>query len=254
MSRAARADGQPAPLAARRPQLRVLLRGPAALGQDRGRVRARRAVAGRRHHGEALRRQRRRVRASQHQLGDRRPHAARAHAGAVRARGARGRRAGDHDRVQPAQRAALLGAPPADHRDPARRVGLRGLRAHRLAERGLHRSVRRPRASTSRCPGRAQFYGKLLGDAVRRGRRARVPSSTSTSPTCSQVFDRVGALDDDPDVGEHVDRPARTPRAGARSRGRGDGAADATYGTVLPFDRPTCARWRCSARTRSARR
>ena len=54
--RAARADGQHPPLAARGPQLRVLLGGPAALGQDRGRVRARRAVAGRRHHGEALRR------------------------------------------------------------------------------------------------------------------------------------------------------------------------------------------------------
>ena len=167
--RAAGADGQPAPLAARRPQLRVLLRGPAALGEDRGRVRARGAVAGRRHHGEALRRQRRRVRAPEHQLGDRRPHAARAHAGAVRARGARGRRARDHDRVQPAQRSALLGAPPAHHRDPARRVGLRGLRAHRLVERGLHRRLvgRGPRP-------RDAGAGRVLREAPgRRGARRR---------------------------------------------------------------------------------
>ena len=40
----ARADGQPPSLPARRPQLRVLLRGPAAVGQDRRRFRAGRAV------------------------------------------------------------------------------------------------------------------------------------------------------------------------------------------------------------------
>ena len=50
---------------------------PLLVGEDRGRVRARRAVAGRRHDGEALRRQRRRVRAQHDQLGHRRAHAAR---------------------------------------------------------------------------------------------------------------------------------------------------------------------------------
>ena len=56
--RPAGADGQPPPLAAGRPQLRVLLRGPAAGRPHRRRVRPRRAGRGRRLHGQALRRQR----------------------------------------------------------------------------------------------------------------------------------------------------------------------------------------------------
>ena len=56
LSRVAGADGQPPPLTARGPELRVLLGGSAALGEDRGRLRARCAVAGGGHHGEALRR------------------------------------------------------------------------------------------------------------------------------------------------------------------------------------------------------
>ena len=85
--RAARADRQHAPLAHRRAELRVLLGGSAAVRAHRRGLRARRAVAGRRDDGEALRRQRRRVRAQPDELGGRLPRAARDHPGAVRARG-----------------------------------------------------------------------------------------------------------------------------------------------------------------------
>ena len=196
-----------------------LLSGKTAAAFVRGR-----AVAGRRHHGQALRRQRRRVRAPHHQLGDRRPHAARAHAGAVRARGARGRRARDHDRVQPAQRAALLRAPPAHHRDPARRVGVRGLRAHRLVERGLHRRIvgGRPRP-------RDAGAGRVLREAARatRSHAGDVPEAELDEHVTHllQVFDRIGALDDDPDwASTSIDRPEH--RALAREAAvAADGAA-----------------------------
>ena len=97
--------GEPAPVAAGRAQLRVLLRGPAALGSTRRRLRARRPVGGRLRDRQALRRERRRVRTLLHQLGDRRALAARALSAALRARRPRGRRTGDHDGLQPAQRA-----------------------------------------------------------------------------------------------------------------------------------------------------
>ena len=98
-----RTDDQPAPLADRRPQLRVLLRGPAALGQDRCGVRPRRAVRGSGGYAEALRRQRSRVRTGEHELRRRRAVASRAVLPPVRDGGHRGRRARNHDRLQPAQ-------------------------------------------------------------------------------------------------------------------------------------------------------
>ena len=62
-ARAARADRQHPPASARGPQLRVLLRRSVPLGADGRAVHQRRAVDGRRLLGEALRRQRLRVRA-----------------------------------------------------------------------------------------------------------------------------------------------------------------------------------------------
>ena len=251
LPRAAGADGQPPPIAARWSQLRVLLRGPAALGEDRGGVRARGAVAGRRHDGEALRGQRRRVRAPEHQLGDRRPDAARAHAGAVRARGARGWRARDHDGVQPPQRAALLRAPPAHHRDPARRVGVRRVRADRLDERGFHRRIvgggPRPRDAGA---------GRVLREAPRRRgarrRRARGRARRARHAPAAGVRPHRRARRRSR-LGEHVDRPARTPRARAGGRHRGDRAAARTRRSCRSTDR-ACARSRSWARTPNARR
>ena len=102
--RAARADDQPAPAPARRPRLRVLLRGPAAVRQDRRRLRPRRAEPRSRRDREAPGRQRGGVRAHHHQLGRRRAVAARALPGAVRDRHPRGGADGGHDVVQPGER------------------------------------------------------------------------------------------------------------------------------------------------------
>ena len=70
-ARAARPDGEPPPHAARRSQLRVLRRGPAPVGADRRRVRARAPGARRRRLRQALRRQRRRVGAHDDRVRDR---------------------------------------------------------------------------------------------------------------------------------------------------------------------------------------
>ena len=104
----ARPDGQPAPHAHRWSQLRVHQRGPVPDGAHRGRLHRRSAGRGRRQLHQALRGQRHRVRAHVDRLRDRRAHAARAVPGAVRGRGARRRRDGRDDRLQPDQRAVVL--------------------------------------------------------------------------------------------------------------------------------------------------
>ena len=114
--RAARPDREPPPGAARRAQLRVLLRRSAAVGQARRGLRARGAVAGCDHHRQALRGQRVRDRPLDEQLDHRRSIAARAVPGAVRAGGQGGRHARDHDVVQPRQRHVLHRAAVAAHR------------------------------------------------------------------------------------------------------------------------------------------
>ena len=231
---AARAHRQHPSLAARGPQLRVLLGRPAALGQDRGGVRARRAVGGRRHHGEALRRQRRRVRAHDDQLRRRRAHAPRDHARAVRARGARGRLARHHDRLQPAQRRVLRGARVAPRRRAARRVGLRGLRGLRLVRARVDRRARSAPGSTSRCPDPGRVYGPALAEAVRNG---EVDESLvdAAATRLLAVFDRLGALDDSA-VGAGVDRPPRAPHARYARRRRNRWCCSKNDDAMLPID------------------
>ena len=98
--------------------------------------------------------------------------------------------------------------PRAARGHPARRVGVRGLRGHRLVRHGRHRGRRHARASTSRCPARpgSSAHGwprrwptagstrrwldaavtRLLGTLDRIGgarRRARRAASRSTSPS-----------------------------------------------------------------------
>ncbi len=139
--------------------------------------------AGRRHHGEALRRERRGVRTHDDQLRRRRAHAPRDHARAVRARGARRRRARHHDRVQPAQRRVLRGARLAPGRRAARRVGLRGVRGLRLVRaRIVGRLDTRP-GSTSRCRDRAASTGPRSPRRCRTARSTR-RSSTPRSRAC----------------------------------------------------------------------
>ena len=112
-ARAARAHRQHPPPSARGPQLRVLLGRPVPLGAAGRAVHRRRAVDRCRLLGEALRRQRLRVRAHDDQLGGRRAHAARDLARAVRGRRARSRHVVGDGRVQPVARHVLQRAPAA---------------------------------------------------------------------------------------------------------------------------------------------
>ena len=98
------ADGEPAPFAAGRAQFRVLFRGPAPLRETGGRVRPRSPVRRCVRHREALRVQRRGIRAVHDELGGRPAHDARAVPRPVRDRGEGGWRAGRHVLVQPGQR------------------------------------------------------------------------------------------------------------------------------------------------------
>ena len=72
----------------------------------------------------------------------------------------------------------------AARRHPAGRVGLRGVRRHRLVRRHRHRGLRRGRASTSRCRGRPRAFGPALADGRARRRPSTRPSSTPRSPAC----------------------------------------------------------------------
>ena len=130
---------------------------PLLSGQDRRRVRAGRPVPGRGGHREALRGQRRRVRAQHDELRRRRALAARALPATLRAGGHRGRGPRGHDRVQPAERHVLHRGRRAAHHHPPRGMGVRRHRHDRLVRvrrhRGLRRRGARPRDARSG-PGR----------------------------------------------------------------------------------------------------
>ena len=116
-------------------------------------VHHRRAVDGRRLHGEALRRQRLRVRAHDDQLRGRRAHAARDLARPVRGRGARSGHVVVDDRVQPRATARTAASTPLLIELLRERVGLRRRWSCRT---GTARTAPCPPptpASTSRCPG-----------------------------------------------------------------------------------------------------
>ncbi len=192
-ARIAGAHGQHPPLTPRRSQLRVLLGGSPAGGAPGRRVRPRGAVPGRGDDGQALRGQRRRVRALHDQLRDRRAGAAGGLPPPLRARGPRGRVARDHDQLQPGQRTLVHRAAGARRRCPAGRVGLRRVRRHRLVRhhrhRGIRRGGRRPRdarTATRLRPGaggggarrragrgRGRCTGHSPADRLRPHRRAR---------------------------------------------------------------------------------
>ena len=187
-----------------RTQLRVLLRGSAPLGRPCRRLRPRGPVERRLRHRQALRRQRRRVRALVHQLGHRRARPARAVPGALRGRGPRGRGAGHHDGVQPAQRALADPAARVPPRHPARRVGLRGPGDDRLVRRGRDDRV-------ARCRTRPRDARTGPGARIRAwstpSRRATLDEADLDGAVGRLLggFDRIGALDG--------------PGAGGRSQG-----------------------------------
>ena len=157
-----------------RAQLRVLLRGSAVERPPRRGLRAGGAVGRGLRHRQALRRQRGRVRAQLHELRRRRPLPARAVPGAVRAGRARRWRPGDHDGLQPSQRALVDRAAALSPRHPARRVGLRGSGDDGLVRRGRQRHVPRCRSrSRDAGPGARTGYGDGGAGAGGHGARSR---------------------------------------------------------------------------------
>ena len=165
----ARTDGEHPPHTRRRPHVRVLQRGPRTVRRPRRRVRARRAVEGRRRHGQALRLQRHRDGPHVGRRAGRRPAVPRDLPPAVRAGRQGGRRLGDHERLQPPRRRALRREPPPAHRHPPRRVGLRRLRRVRLVRRAPHDRGGQRRAQ----PRDARAGAGLRRQARRRGERRR---------------------------------------------------------------------------------
>ena len=106
-------------------------------------------------------------------------------------------------------------------------------------------------------PGPGAFYGKVLGDAVAAG---DVPEAELDEHVTHllQVFDRIGALDDDPDwASTSIDRPEhRVLAARPRPRRRcccGTRPGRATRRSCRSTAR-RCARSRCSVRTPNVRR
>ena len=177
-------------------------------------------------HGEALRRQRRRVRAHDDQLGHRRADAAGDLPRAVRARRPRGRRARRDDVVQPAQRRRTARSTPGSLAEILRgEWGFEGFVRHRLVRVGRRPAPPSPPGSTSRCPGRVASYGPALADAVRAGEVDEAAVDAAARPPARRVRpDRRARRR--PLEPEHVGRPARAPRAGPRGGRGGDGAAE----------------------------
>ena len=140
---------------ARRPQLRVLLRGPAAVRQAGRRDDQGRAVAGRRRVREALRGERSRVEPVHDQREGLAARVARDLPARFRDPGPRVGPVDDHVVLQQAERHLRVRAPGAAHRRAAQRLGLQGPRDDRL--------VRRPRR------GRADERGQRPPGARHRG-------------------------------------------------------------------------------------
>ena len=109
----------------------------------------------------------------------------------------------------------LNGAYCAEHdellaRHPARRVGLRGLRDHRLVRRRVDARRGAAPGSTSRCPGPGRFYGPTLAEAVRRGEVDEVGRRRRGAPPAHGVRPR---------------RRARRPAGASPSRSTGPSTA-----------------------------
>ena len=128
--------------------------------------------------------------------------------------------------------------------DPARRVGLRGVRRHRLVRRGSTVGSPRRRARPRDAGARAASTGPRSADAVRAGEVDEPRVDAAVEHGCSRVFDRIGALDDPPERREQsVDRaraPRPRPRGGRPRRWcccENDGAAAARPRSAIAIAR-----------------
>ena len=134
---------------------------------------------------------------------------------ALQARRRRGRRLRDVG-VQLGQRRVVRREPRAAHRDPARRVGLRGFRHLRLDLRAARPGeVRARRASTSRCRSASSGCSTCRG----RSPRAHCPKKTSIAPVARivETLLRFDAVLSQPAPDASV---AASRRASRRSRTR----------------------------------
>ena len=247
--RAARAHREPAAHAARRPPLRVLLRGPGPHRRAGGGLRRGPAGRGGRRVREAPGGQRPGARPLRGVVRARRAHAARGVAAALRARAAPRRGLVDDGGLQPAARHPLLAARAAAHHDPPRRVGLGRRRDLRLVRRPRHRRAgpRRPRPRDARpaaALGRRPGRGRRRGRRARRGDRGQARAPGAPRPAAPAPTGRRPA----------TRRPAARPTAIAVARE----AAAASFvllrnDGLLPLAPDAAAASRSSARTATAR-
>ena len=178
---------------------------------------------------QALRRQRVRDRAHRVPVPHRRAHAARGLPRAVRG-GRRRRRLDGDGRLQRRHATASTrrhGAPPAAHRGPQGRVGLRRRRGQRLAR---HQDRGRAGARRAR-PADARARRPLGRRPARRGARGHVPESVIDDKVARivRLAERVGALSGPAGRTCRSTRaaPPRTGgRRGRRAPGRGGGPLD----------------------------
>jgi hypothetical protein len=218
---AARPDGEHPSLAARGPQLRVLLRGSTPLGATRGGIRRGRAGPRCRRVRQALRLQRLRVRAPHDQLRGGAACDARDLPAALRG----GRRGIEgvvvHGRLQQAERHLRLRAPLAPRRPARRRVGLRRRRHLRLVRDADLRALGERRARSRdagaaaplrRRPAEGGAGGRGAGGAARRDGHALAAPAGADGRAERRA------------VAAALHRPARAPRARARGGDRLDGA------------------------------
>ncbi len=186
VARAARSGREHQAVAAVRPQLRVLLRGPAAGGRAGRRDGRRHPEPGCRHLAQALRGEQPGDRPAAGQRRRRRAHAAGDLPAGLRAGGHAGPAVDGDVLLQQGQRRLRLAAPLAAHRGAARRVGLRRPGRLGLGGGARPRPPPSPPGSTSRCrpPARAQRPGR---GAPRCG-TARSTRRCSTSPSSASAL------------------------------------------------------------------
>ena len=222
---------------------------PSPHGARRGRLHHRCAVAERRLFGQALRRERLRVRAHDDQLRGGRPHAARDLVAAVRSGGARGRRVVGHVRVQPSersllQRAAVVARHAVEAGVGVRRPGDVGLVRHTQHRAGRQRGAR---SRDARAAGVVRAEARAKRCATARSTRS---ASTTWCGACSRSSNGRARWT----IRRSGRKSPSTTRSTVMSRGAPRRAASSCCRTGPPRSRSSASpRLRSSARTPTSR-